>query len=330
MSNQVELISPKQAEELCREITANLPEYFGLSECNEHYAQSVGRCVNFAAKIDGRCIGLLSLDFPYPANANIYWMGIMREYQRLGIGHLLIQEAVLYAKMQGANTMTVETLAPTESDKNYLKTYKFYVAQGFKPLFNLKPREYEWNMVYMVKYLRRIHSNIYGAKVVIRSLIETDIPIILTSFSIENWPKPESIFKQYLQEQREGSRLIWVAYEKETFAGYITLKWQSQYEPFRKGKIPEIMDLNVLPPFRNRGIGSRLLDIAELEASQKSDIIGIGVGLYKDYGAAQKLYIERGYIPDGCGVTYNYKLVVPGTNVSLDDDLVLWLTKNLK
>ncbi|WP_176695277.1 hypothetical protein [Legionella massiliensis] len=49
--------------------------------------------------------------------------------------------------------MTVETLAPEESDENYLKTYHFHESQGFKPLFNLKPAGYEWNMVYMLKTL---------------------------------------------------------------------------------------------------------------------------------------------------------------------------------
>jgi len=52
--------------------------------------------------------------------------------------------------MNGSN-ITVETLAPSAADSNYLKTYKFYESCGFKPLFNLKPKGYEWNMVYMVK-----------------------------------------------------------------------------------------------------------------------------------------------------------------------------------
>ena len=46
---------------------------------------------------------------------------------------------------------------------------------------------------------------------------------------------------------------------------------------------------------------SRLLEIAEKEVATKGDIVGIGVGLYEDYGPAQRLYIKRGYIPDGKG-----------------------------
>lgn len=93
------------------------------------------------------------------------------------------------------------------------------------------------------------------------------------------------------------------------------------------------MDLNVLPPFRGNGIGSTLLDTAEKEAGTKKDIVGLGVGLYGGpdggYGAAQKLYVDRGYVPDGQGVTYNYQTAIPGKSYPLDDDLLLWFTKRL-
>lgn len=163
----------------------------------------------------------------------------------------------------------------------------------------------------------------------IKFLTESDLPIMVNSFAEHNWPKPLTTFEKYLKEQQENERLIWVAYEGDQFAGYITLKWDSQYKVFHKQNIPEIMDLNVLPPFRYKGIGLKLLETAEQKAVKKSTIIGIGVGLYKDYGAAQRLYIKHGYIPDGQGVTYNYQPIIPGSDVRLDDDLVLWFTKKL-
>lgn len=121
---------------------------------------------------------------------------------------------------------------------------------------------------------------------------------------------------------------------QDKFAGYVTLKWQSQYPSFNEQNIHEIMDLNVLPSFRKMGIGSLLLDCAEKEAATKSEVVGIGVGLYSGadggYGAAQRLYVKRGYIPDGKGVTYNYEPTIPGNSYPLDDDLVLWFTKKLR
>ena len=167
----------------------------------------------------------------------------------------------------------------------------------------------------------------------IRPLIREDIAAISEAFNEIEWNKPPSLFEEYLMEQELGDRLVWVAHFKGEFAGYVTLKWQSQYPSFKGQNIPEIMDLNVLPHYRKMVIGSLLLDAAEKEALTKSQIIGIGVGLYAGadggYGSAQRLYVKRGYIPDGKGVTYNYQPAIPGNNYPLDDDLVLWFTKRL-
>ena len=170
-------------------------------------------------------------------------------------------------------------------------------------------------------------------EILISSCIRDDIDLISAAFNEIGWNKPVSLFEEYLTEQELGARLVWVAHAKDKFAGYVTLKWQSQYQSFKEQNIPEIMDLNVLPAYRKMGIGSLLLDSAEKVASTKSQIIGIGVGLYGGadggYGPAQSLYMKRGYIPDGKGVTYNYEPTIPGNSYPLDDDLVLWLTKKL-
>ncbi len=330
---KIETITPDLAEGLCRKITVDLPEYFGLPEVNEHYAIGVRSRLNLAARVGEEYVGLISIDFPYPENANIYWMGILQDYHRAGIGKILSYEAFKQAKNRGAKTISVETLSPDEADENYLKTYHFYKSLGFAPLFNLKPQGYEWNMVYMLKSLDNLDST-RASEVFIRSLIKEDIVAISEAFNQIGWNKPASIFEAYLKEQEAGERLVWVAHFKGEFAGYVSLKWQSQYSSFKAQSIPEIMDLKVLPSFRKMGIGSLLLDCAEKEAATKSQIIGIGVGLYAGadggYGAAQRLYVKRGYIPDGKGVTYNYEPTIPGNSYPLDDDLVLWFTKKLR
>ena len=330
---KIETITPDAACVLCRKITADLPEYFGLPEVNEHYAIGVRSRLNLAACIGEEYVGLISIDVPYPENANIYWMGILRDYHRTGIGKILSYEAFKQAKNRGAKTISVETLSPKEADENYLKTYNFYRSLGFAPLFNLKPEGYEWNMVYMLKSLDDLCKN-RTKDVFIRSLTEEDIKAIVSSFHQIGWDKSPSLFEGYLKEQELGARIVWVAHFKGEFAGYVTLKWQSQYPSFKAQNISEIMDLNVLPSFRKMGIASLLLDTAEKEAATRSKIVGIGVGLYAGedggYGAAQRLYIKRGYIPDGKGVTYNYEPTVPGNSYPLDDDLVLWFTKKLR
>ena len=87
--------------------------------------------------------------------------------------------------------------------------------------------------------------------------------------------------------------------------------------------------LNVLEQFRRKGIATQLMDRAEAEIAKRSDIAGIGVGLYSDYGPAQRMYILRGYVPDARGLMYAGKPVTPGTSVIADDSLTMNLTKNL-
>lgn len=164
----------------------------------------------------------------------------------------------------------------------------------------------------------------------IRLLEARDIPQIAGAFQALGWNKPAVQYERYLAEQTAGQRLVFVAFTGDSFAGYITLNWQSGYPPFRTQHIPEIQDFNVLPQFRRQGFGSQLMDHAEQAAAQRADIVGIGVGMYSDYGAAQRLYVRRGYIPDGRGLYFRDHAVQPGEQVTVDDDLVLYFTRQLR
>jgi hypothetical protein len=46
-----------------------------------------------------------------------------------------------------------------------------------------------------------------------------------------------------------------------------------------------------------------------------------------DYGAAQRLYVSRGYTPDGRGLVWRNEAVKYGQQVTVDDDLVLHFVK---
>jgi len=163
----------------------------------------------------------------------------------------------------------------------------------------------------------------------IRLLQKQDIQPIADSFTALGWNKPASQYEHYLAQQESGDRVILVALVDAVFVGYITICWQSDYPPFREGNIPEIQDFNVLPRFRRQGIGGCLMDEAEHRIAERSSIVGIGVGMYADYGTAQRMYVKRGYIPDGRGLFFRAHFVVPGEWVMVDDDLVLYFTKSL-
>lgn len=152
---------------------------------------------------------------------------------------------------------------------------------------------------------------------------------ISAAFAAIGWSKPRELYERYLAEQEAGQRHVWVARFDGRFAGYITLHWQPGYPPFIAEGIPEIQDFNVLPALRRRGIGSALMDAAESAAGDRASTVGLAVGLCSDYGAAQRLYVRRGYVPDGRGIAYHGRTLGYGEQVTVDDDLVLCFTKTL-
>jgi GNAT superfamily N-acetyltransferase len=164
----------------------------------------------------------------------------------------------------------------------------------------------------------------------IQLLGRSDIPEIADAFQEIGWNKPAAQYDRYLMEQALKIRDMHIARVNGQFAGYLTICWQSTYASFREKKIPEIMDFNVLPKFRRMGIGTQLMDRAEAEIAKVSPVAGIGVGMTPDYGAAQRLYVLRGYIPDGNGLYYLGRPIQYGSTIKVDDNLALYLTKELR
>ena len=165
----------------------------------------------------------------------------------------------------------------------------------------------------------------------IRPLTAADLTEIPPAFAAIGWPgKTADQYERYLDEQTAGSRAVRVAAVDGRFAGYLTVRWQTEYAPFRAAGIPEIQDLNVLPHFRRRGIAWSLMDAAETLMATRSATAGIGVGLYADYTAAHLMYLKRGYLPDGRGLAYRGATMPPGSPVRVDDDLTLMMTRPLR
>lgn len=166
--------------------------------------------------------------------------------------------------------------------------------------------------------------------IVIRRLQPTDPARIAQAFAAQGWTKPADKYERYLEELRQGSRDVLVAEYEGGFAGYLTVVWESAYPPFREGGIPEIADFNVLIHCRRRGIGTALTDEAEARIEERSPVAGISVGLTADYGAAQILYVRRGYVPDGRGIWDGNRWLEWGNRIRVDDELVLLLKKQLR
>lgn len=167
-------------------------------------------------------------------------------------------------------------------------------------------------------------------EIVVRNLQESDVQIIVDEENAQGWNANSEKYEMRLQHQREGETIALVAEYHGNIAGYINVYLNAQTGPFVKEGYPEIVDFGVLIKYRKHGIGSKLMDVAEHIAAQYSDIVCLGVGMHYGYGSAQRMYVKRGYIPDGSGVWYGEAVCEQYADCCNDDDLVLYLSKKLR
>lgn len=158
-------------------------------------------------------------------------------------------------------------------------------------------------------------------------MLESDIEKLVEGFAEQNWHKPYELFYEYYRQQEDNEKSVIIAEISGNVAGYVTLCPYAKEGPFADRKIPEIVDFNVLIKYQKRGVGSKIMDVAEGLAKEKSEYVSLGVGLHSGYGSAQRMYVKRGYIPDGTGVWYKGKQLEEYAQCENDDDLVLYLLK---
>jgi GNAT superfamily N-acetyltransferase len=162
----------------------------------------------------------------------------------------------------------------------------------------------------------------------IRRIGAGDPVTMAAAFRAIGWySKSESLFERYRAEQDGGDREVLLAREGSVFTGYVTVQWAPKYRPLAASGTPEVQDLNVLPSFRRRGIGTQLIVAAERVVRERSGRVGIAVGLHPGYNGAQRLYGILGYVPDGNGITAANRAVAEGESIVLGDDVVLHLEK---
>ena len=163
----------------------------------------------------------------------------------------------------------------------------------------------------------------------IRKMQESDIKNLSQGFISQGWPGREEILARYFLEQKSREREVLVVEIDGVVAGYITILPIAKQGPFA-GMAPELSDFNVFELFQNQGIGNLLMEEAEKRVKLISDKVTLGVGLHSGYGPAQRLYIKRGYIPDGTGVWYRNQPLEMNVTIQNNDDLVLYLSKKFE
>ena len=167
-------------------------------------------------------------------------------------------------------------------------------------------------------------------EVVIRALRRSDVSIICREERLQGWNSKEAAYENRIRDASAGRCIALCAEYRGEVAGYVNLYFEADAGPFAGAGVPEIVDFGVLEKYRRNGVGSKLMDIAEEIASGYARMVYLGVGMHSGYGSAQRMYIKRGYIPDGTGVWYGEKICEPYADCRNDDDLVLYLFKFLR
>ena len=166
-------------------------------------------------------------------------------------------------------------------------------------------------------------------QITVRDLAESDPKVFAECERAQGWQADESKLIKRLEDKAAGRAVCLAADWCGEPAGYVSVYPSPEHGAFA-GRLPEIVDLAVLDKFRRRGIGGKLMDAAEEIAGRFADEVGLGVGLSAGYGSAQRMYVKRGYVPDGSGVWYRDKVLSEYEDCRNDDDLVLYLSKKLR
>lgn len=137
-------MDPVEKQRISRTILEALPEWFGLPESREEYIEDSKDNPFFVAYSGSKQIGFICLKETGKDTAELYVMGVLKEYHRNGIGRMLFESAKAEAKRLGYSFLQVKTVQMGRYEE-YDRTNRFYLSLGFKELEVFKTLWDEWN-----------------------------------------------------------------------------------------------------------------------------------------------------------------------------------------
>ncbi len=127
----LQVIGLEEKQAIARSILEALPDWFGIEEAREDYIRESGAQAFFAASLEGKPIGFVTLKETGCATVELAVMGVLQAYHRQGVGRRLFQAARAWAMQQGYAFMQVKTVQMGRYPE-YDATNRFYLALGFQ------------------------------------------------------------------------------------------------------------------------------------------------------------------------------------------------------
>lgn len=125
---------PGRKTGIANRILRSLPRWFGIEEAIVEYVESVKELPFITITLSDKVVGFCALKINYGINADLYVLGILRNFHGIGMGTRMVEFIQDYCRDKGIRYMTVKTLSEKHPDPNYMKTRKFYEKCGFLPL----------------------------------------------------------------------------------------------------------------------------------------------------------------------------------------------------
>ena len=139
-----EITLPNDKQRIAREILEALPEWFGIPEAREEYIKKSAAQPFFAAFDGENAVGFLCLDETGKDTAELYVMGVLKDYHRRGVGRRLFEAAKERARALGYSFLQVKTVQMGKYPE-YDATNRFYLALGFREFEAFPTLWDEWN-----------------------------------------------------------------------------------------------------------------------------------------------------------------------------------------
>ena len=129
----IKIIDPQEKEKIASHILNALPDWFGLPDSTASYITNSKTMPFWAYYQEETAVGFISLKETAAYTAEIYVMGVLKEYHHCGVGRALWEAFLSYAKDQRYEFVQVKTVQKGHY-KEYDQTNAFYEAMGFREL----------------------------------------------------------------------------------------------------------------------------------------------------------------------------------------------------
>lgn len=126
-----EVSSPDEKATIAEQILMSLPDWFGLPGSTKTYIEECRELPFFAAFVDKRPVGFVSLQQTAKQTGEIHCMGVLPGLHRQGIGKLLLSALEKACEDKEYRLLQVKTVDTGHYPASYDKTVAFYEGMGF-------------------------------------------------------------------------------------------------------------------------------------------------------------------------------------------------------